>query len=186
MRALIALLALAPLASLAASVTVTWTHPTAFTDGTVLSAAQIASTRVEYGSCSGTAFGTKAGETTVPAPATTTTVTLAPGTHCVRAFTRTTAAAGNLESSASGVATVTVPFSPPNPPTLVTVNVVARIAIPTRDGVRVALDVGRVPLGTACGEVVKDDYATIPRDAVKLNWLGRLAGRNAQFVAECG
>ena len=102
---------------LAANVTVSWTHPTQFTDGSALALNQIASTRVEYGSCAGTAFGTVAGQVTVPAPATTTTISgFAPGTHCFRAYTRTTVAAGNQESGPSGMATKVIPFPPPNPP----------------------------------------------------------------------
>ena len=182
MRKLLALLLL-PFAAGAADVTVTWTHPSANTDGSALSVSNIASTRVEYGSCSGTAFGTKAGEVVVPAPATTTTVTLAPGTHCFRAYTRTVAAVGGLESGPSGVASKVVPYSPPNPPVITVVNIVAyEIRQSPRGMVSLGRNVGTVPLGTACGVKVTGDYYEVPLDAVTLSKMPK----SAVVVAKCG
>jgi hypothetical protein len=144
-------LLLLPFAALAANVTASWTHPTQFTDGTSLPLSSIASTRVEYGSCSGTAFGTKAGEVVVPAPATSITINnFAPGTHCFRAFTRTVAAAGGLESGPSGVATKVIAFPPPNPPTIVTIETVAYSLKYTKSGLRLAKG-GSIALGVPCG-----------------------------------
>lgn len=172
--------------ALAADVTVTWTHPTQFTDGSTLALGQIASTRVEYGSCSGSAFGTRVGDVTVPAPATTTTIAgFAPGTHCFRAFTRTTAAAGGQESAPSAVASRVIAFPPPNPPTIVTVATVARL---WRHGLQD--QVGRIALNVPCGTLKLDarkaDWYTVPRAAVTLNRYGRRLPADSVIVAKCG
>jgi hypothetical protein len=182
MRALL-LLALLPLSALAAGVTVSWTHPTQNTDGTALALANIASTRVEYGSCSGTAFGTKAGEAVVPAPATTTTFDLAPGTYCFRAYSKTVAALGALESGPSGVASKVVPYSPPNPPVITVVNITAYeyIGPKGRNPARLGKVVGTVPLGTACGQSMLGAYYTVPREAVRFTRSTR-----QPVVAKCG
>lgn len=165
---------------LAANVTVSWTHPTRFVDNSTLALSQIASTRVEFGSCSGAAFGTKAGEVTVPAPATSTTINgLAPGTHCFRAYTRTTAAAGNQESGPSGVVTKSIAFPAPTPPEIVTVETVARLWLNGRP----SLVAGRIALGTPCGEVKDGRWAKVARDDVRLNWLGNLV--RGTVVAKC-
>lgn len=188
MRKLILLMCLAAPAAMAANVEVNWTHPTAFTDGTPLSVGQIASTRVEYGSCAGTAFGVKAGEVVVNAPATQASIPLAPGTHCFRAYTKTTAAAGGLESVATNVAQKVVPYSPPNPPVLTVINVVAyEIQMHPVQGPRLAREVGRVPLGTACGEepivyLADGTYYEVPLDQVELYRMPK----SAVVVAKCG
>jgi hypothetical protein len=46
----------------AGTATVTWTNPTTYTDGTAIATGDISQTRIEYGSCNGAAFGTKAGD----------------------------------------------------------------------------------------------------------------------------
>ena len=171
---------------LAADVTVSWTHPTQFTDGSALALNQIASTRVEYGSCSGTAFGTVAGQVTIPAPTATTTISgFAPGTHCFRAYTRTTTAAGNQESGPSGMATKVIAFPPPNPPTIVTVETVAKVM--TRWGL--GLKVGTVALGTPCGELKLDkksaDWHVVEASTVHLNKRGQKLPADAVIVAKC-
>ncbi len=183
MKHLTILLALLPLSALAAGVTVTWTHPTQNTDGSALALANIASTRVEHGSCSGTAFGTKAGEAVVPAPATTTTFDLAPGTHCFRAYTKTVAALGALESGPSGVASKVVPFPPPNPPTITVVNITAYEYIAPRGwrSAKLGKIVGSVPLGTACGQAMLGAYYTVPREAVTFTRY-----TSQPVVAKCG
>lgn len=170
----------------AADVTVTWTHPTAFVDGTSLALGQIASTRVEYGSCSGTAFGTKTGEVTVNAPATTATISgFANGTTaCFRVFTRTTAAAGGLESGPSGVAQKAFGWPAPNPPTIVTVNATAKL---WRNGLKDR--VGHVALNVPCDKLKKHvsgpDWYTVPNEAVTLNRYGRKLPSTITIVARC-
>lgn len=116
MRRLLALLSLlVTLPALAAPVTVRWTNPTSYVDDSALASADITRTRIEYGSCVGAAFGTKAGEfisagndTSEVSPS------LAPGTHCFRAYTT----AKGVESATSNVSSAVVPQPAPKPPTL--------------------------------------------------------------------
>ena len=86
MRAFLLLLLL-PLAAFGRDVVVEWTLATQREDATPLPVSEIAATRVEWGTCSGTAFGTSAGVRDVAPPALTTTLALANGTHCLRAYT---------------------------------------------------------------------------------------------------
>jgi hypothetical protein len=94
-------------------VNVSWTHPTANTDGSPLPISGITSTRIEYGSCVAGAFGVTAGEVTVNAPASSAVIDRPAGTHCFRAATRNTA--GN-ESAFSNVAQKIVSATTPNAP----------------------------------------------------------------------
>lgn len=151
----------------AADATSTWTAPTANTDGTVIpatGAGSIVSHRLEWGTCSGTAFGTKIAEAVVLAPALTYTVTnLAPGTYCFRVYAKNTY---GIESAPSGVVSKVVPAPVPNPPTLVTVSVVAYELKP--NGLRM---VGTLPLGTPCAgdvlfQTLGQDFYAVPRGAV--------------------
>jgi len=162
--------------------TVNWTQPTTNTNGTAIPASgpgSIASNRVEWGTCSGTAFGTRAGERVVTPAATSTVVTgLAPGTWCARVFATNTY--GN-ESSASAVATRVIPAPTPNPPTAVTV---ALFAYELRNGKlnRVA---GLVERGTRCDgapllTVGNREFYAVPRASV---WPRPKAGR--VIVAQC-
>jgi hypothetical protein len=119
---------------------------------------------------------------TVTGPGTTATIALAPGTHCFRAYTRTVAAVGGLESGPSGVASKVVPFSPPNPPTITVVNVVAyEITQHPVQGIRLGRNVGTVPLGTTCGVKVTGDYYEVPLDQVTLSKMPK----SAIVVAQC-
>ena len=182
------MLILAGVTAGAADLNVSWVNPTANTDGSAIptsGAGSLTGTRVEWGTCSGTAFGTRAGEVTVPAPATSTVVqNLTPGTWCVRAFSRNTY---NVESAASNVASRTVNPPVPNPPTLsVTVPVAFEINLTPSGLVKLGRDVGRVPVGTACTEdmVVANNRATyyaVPADAVTLY----RTPKSSMLVAEC-
>lgn len=122
MLALLALLVLAG-SAVAGQAVVTWTNPTARTDGTALTAAQIGSTEVDHGTCSGTAFGTSSGTQSATGAATTLTITgLVPGTYCFRARTVDTS---GVQSGWSAVVSKVVPVAAPNPPTIVTVSTIA-------------------------------------------------------------
>jgi hypothetical protein len=156
MRAIVFALGLFAGAAYAADATITWTMPTQNTDNSAIPASgsgSIASTRVEWGSCTSTGgFGTKAGERIVNAPATTTTITgLASGsTFCFRAFVRNTAGA---ESAASNVVSRVMPSPTPKPPVLSsTVSVVWSYK---RTGRGESLEVvGSAPIGTECGALI--------------------------------
>jgi hypothetical protein len=175
------LAALLPFAAFGGTAELTWTHPTQFEDGTALALAQIAQTRIEVGTCSAPGvFGTKQGEKIVPAPATTTQITVAPGTWCYRAYSKGTAAVGGTESVASGVVSGAIPWPNPNPPVLsTTVRVVYEI-IPDRfDGARLGRVVGTAPIGTGCvGEGIttqKGIVYEVPLDKVELTKMPKSA-----------
>lgn len=130
---------------------VTWTNPTARTDGSALTAAQIGSTEVEYGTCSGTAFGTATGTSAVTGAGTALTIlNLAPGTYCFRARTHDT---GNNLSAWSNIASKVVPLALPNPPTIVTVSTYAYEFRQRVLGGFKLVRVADVPMGIPCAEI---------------------------------
>jgi len=113
-----------PAVAQSATMTVNWQNPTLNTDGTTIPAAPAAgslvSTRVQYGSCVGTAFGVLAVEVIANAPAITTTFSnIGPGTYCVRAYAKNT----YLVESVSSLVVVKV-FAAPTPNAPVIVNLV--------------------------------------------------------------
>ena len=171
--------------ALAADVAVTWTQPTTNTDGSAIPATgpgSIASNRIEWGTCNGTAFGTKVGERVVSPVATSATVTgLGPATWCFRAYATNTYA---QESAASNAAQRVVNPPVPNPP-VVTQATIARL---WRHGVQ--REVGRVALNVPCGTLKLDgrwaDWYTVPREAVTLNKYGRRLPADIAIVAKCG
>ena len=159
----------------AAQVTVSWTHPVQFTDGSPLALVQIAHTRVEWGTClSGGVFGTKLAEAIINAPQANMVSTVAPGTFCFRAFTKATSAAGGGESVASNVAQKIVPWPDPNPPVITTVLIgVSELRYNSAGTPRLARSLGTAPKGTECtGDVLfqrsTKRYYEIPLSAVKL------------------
>src|SRR5690349_11389263 len=84
-------------AAKAATVTITGTMPTQNTDNSTIPATgsgSLSNVRLEYGTCNGTAFGTKVGEVsrapTAPGAAFSYTLNLDPGTSCVRALVSNT------------------------------------------------------------------------------------------------
>lgn len=179
MRYLLALCVLLSPAVYAGQAVVTWTNPTAYTDNTVLVSIDITQTRVEYGSCSGGAFGTKTGEVTAPGSVTTVTIlNLAASTYCFRAYTT----AKGVESAASAVASKIVPQAAPNPPVLTTISTTAyRINIGT-NAITLA-KIGTVPLKLACdAKQSVNGYNVVPREKVK--WSS--SAHPAVVVARCG
>lgn len=104
-------------AAQAATVTAVWSAPTTNTDGSALPASQITQYRMEYGTCVGTAFGTRIGDVLVAGNAlTATTPNLGPGTYCLRVYTKT-----SVEGPSSGTASIVVPVPTPNAPTNLTI-----------------------------------------------------------------
>lgn len=179
-RHLILLLCLLALPALAADVSVTWTQPATNTDGSAIpesGAGSIASNRVEWGTCSGTAFGVKAGEKVVSPAATSTTVpNLGPQTWCFRAYATNTY---GIESAASNAASRVVSPPTPNPPVVTTATIV-RLYL--RDNP--SLVAGTVALGVECGDQAKGKWYAVDRANVKLNFIGRIA-RDVPLVAKC-
>lgn len=181
-----ALLVIGITRALAADVTTNWTYPTLNTDGSSIPASgagSITSSKVEWGSCVGSAFGTKIGEATIPAPTKTHTATgLPPATYCLRAYVTNTY---GTSSDASGVVTVTV--NPPKPqPPVITTATVARLLVPTRWGDQVGHVVGKVELGTECGAQRKGEWHEVSRETVTLNRWGARLPESAVIVARCG
>lgn len=155
----------------------TWTLATQNTDGTAIPASgptSLASTRVEWGTCSGSNFGTASGQQTVATPATTYTITgLAAGTWCFRAYSRTVA---GLESAPTNAVTKTILQAPPQPPGNLTVAALVVYQFIGTDDAVALLPVGTVPAGTACDPLqsVNGRYA-VPRAAV--TWYGNVKPR---------
>ena len=170
-------LCLLPGLALAADINGSWTNPTQNTDGTALTASDLDSTRMEFGTCSAPlVFGQKLGEVIVAAPLQKATASPAGyGTFCLRAYTRANYVENGVkvtrESSVSNTASVTVPAPNPAPPSgftasLVTTSTVAYTVTNAND--RLAfLIVGSVPLGTACDPSQHaNGFNVVPRSAV--------------------
>jgi hypothetical protein len=150
MLAMVAVCLLLAKSAIAGQAVVTWTNPTTRTDGSAFPLSAIGSTQVEYGTCSGTAFGTVAGNQSATGGATTLTITnLAAGTWCFRARSVDTS---GLQSGWSAIASKVVPVAPPNPPTIVTVATTAYVLKQWADGRKVfsLVQSGSVPLGIEC------------------------------------
>jgi len=151
MKALLLLTLLFPLVAGAGTLTVTWVNPVTYSDNSALAATDITQTRVEYGTCNGTAFGTRINQGAVQGTLTTIVFSnLPPATYCVRAYTT----AKGVESIASAVSISTITQPPPNPPTLVTGSTSAYEARPASTTAPLAL-VGLTQLGAPCGPETK-------------------------------
>jgi hypothetical protein len=151
-----------------------WTNPTKNTDDTNIPTScpsgqaqcgKLTVTRLEYGTCTGTApnlaFGTKVGEITVAQPAVTALISaLVPRMYCFRAFARNDYAA---ESASSNVDTKTIVPPTPGAPVLTVVNPTAyRIDQGSHD--KIAWQrIGTVELNTKC----QSDYITTIKGVTK-------------------
>lgn len=128
-------------------------HATTYEDGTPLPVADITQSRVEYGTCIGAAFGTKAGEWIIAGNATTGSKSgISPGTYCTRAYTT----AKGVESLASNVVAKTINQPAPNPPVLTVTATAAFVPVYNKTWGYWAMadQVGTVKLGMACNESV--------------------------------
>lgn len=144
--------------ALAGSVQLNWTFPMLNTDGSAVpatGAGAITSTLVEWGTCNGTAFGTKQGGATVAAPALTYTVTnLGPGTYCLRA-----AVVNSYGVQSDWTAAVTATIAPPKPlPPALTIGTIAYELRGYANGTFRMVSVGSVPLKAPCGQRLSGDY----------------------------
>lgn len=103
--------------AIAATSNVTWVNATQNTDNTLIPATgpgSIASTTIEYGTCNGTAFGSKLGQIVVTGPLTSASMpSMQPGTWCARALHTNTY---NASSDVSNVAVKVVAAPTPNAP----------------------------------------------------------------------
>jgi hypothetical protein len=170
----------------AGTATVTYTLPTTRADGSSLLASAIKQHRVEWGTCSGTAFGTKTGDLLV-SPSTTSVVipNLNEGqTYCFRAYTQDTF---DQWSGSSNVFSRLIPLpAPPNPPVLTTVAVVAGLNMTPAyrvlaDGSRGEAVIGFVPTGVACSGPRVFSYRSRAYhrvDPAAVKWWGTTATTN--------
>jgi hypothetical protein len=168
----------------AAEATLTWIHPTQNEDGTPIVTAPetsgaLESTRIEFGSCSSSSFGTKEGEVVVPYPATTTTIKNLKSSqlYCFRAYSQ-----NNLleESLASNVASRQMPNVRPKPPSLATDIVVANTILWKLDRYAKRYTVssaGYVKLGTPCKRK-QYEVAGVTYNVVKTK-------RGSEYIAIC-
>jgi len=191
---------LLPLIGHAAQLTVTWAHPTAYTDNTAIPTGAIVQTRVVWKACDSlaTVDFTGAQFANVAYPTATYTITgLADGTrYCGRLRTVVTPFA---ESAATEWTAVTAPPPPPppaipNPPTdvRVTVAVVAGLNMApvfklTSTGKRSAEAAGFIPVGETCTGNVLFTYRSASYrkvDAPAVSWWGVVPGD--AVAAPCG
>lgn len=166
---LMAIFAVIPGIALAGPLTITGAAPIQNTDGTLIPASgagSLTGMRVEYGTCSGTAFGTKQGEFTIAMPATSgPSPNLAPGTYCFRAAWKNTFGS---ESAMSNPVQGTVAAPVPNPGSITVTVPVAFKMRQTIDGFSF-VSIGSVPIGTPCDATHSvDGKYLVPRAKVTL------------------
>jgi len=186
MKKLIALALFVPTVVYAADTTVTWQHPTLNVDGTSIPATgpgSVASTRVQVGTCSGSAFGTVTAENIVSGQGTSNTFTgIAPGTTvCFRAYSRNTY---GEESATSNIVARIIPAPVPRPPVLsTTVNVVWDYR-----GFFKGLEiVGTAPIGTPCVEGSSVTKGGTTYNAVESKYVNLNSTRTPKMlVSICG
>ena len=164
------------------TINVSWTNPTTNTDGSAIPASgagSLTGTRVQYGSCSGTAFGTMAAEQVAAAPATTASFTgVGPGTYCVRAFARNTYS----KESVSSVVVPKVILEPvPGPPTITTVATTAYEIRVSKSGLRL-LVAGTIELGEPCISQASGGLWFVSRSQVAL----KSSYKGGVLLARCG
>jgi hypothetical protein len=179
--------------------TVTWVNATQNTDGTTIAASGTGSlvrTVVEYGTRNGTAFGTKQGEISVAAPATTLQLNLVViQQYALRAFHCNTHAGTTFVANGTGCSdfsnvalTDVLPPRPRAPTGLATTVAAAPTAwaiTVTRDAI-VALEVGTVPPDIECGDQYVLPLNTNVLTIVPVNRVALFDGAEPEAVfAEC-
>ncbi len=166
--------------AVAATLTVSWTNPVTNTDGSAIPASgagSLTGTRAQYGTCSGTAFGTMIAEQVVAAPATSASwSSVGPGTYCARGFARNTYGA---ESVASNVASRVIPVPVPEPP-VVTIATTAWEVRVKPGGIRL-VEAGTIALGTLCEAQASGDLWFVAAADVVL----RASYKGGALVARC-
>ncbi len=176
---------------LAQEASLSWQHPTQYTNGTALPLASIARTEVEYGVCNAGKTGFLATPApvivSVPAPPAVRVITgLAPGTWCFRARTvvtgNPTPSAWTANTDGTLASKVILPPVPAPPSNLTVADTVAYTVVKARDRF-VLLPVGTVPADTPCdtSQSINGRYV-VPRAAV--TWAGNV--KPEVVVASCG
>lgn len=142
-----------------------WTNSDKNLDGTVLAPTDIQSTRIEIGTCNGSAFGAKLTDWILQGATTSAFVAMTtPGLYCGRLYTTAKGSESPPSNPAQGMVTITAP--PPTGP--VTVDTVAYKKREDVDAVSY-IPFGTVPLGTKCLPQTSDSYTAVPRATVVKN-----------------
>jgi len=163
-------------------VTISWDHPTFFTDGAPLSLEQIQSTRVEWGTCLGEAFGVAITESMAMSPQSNTTISSLAGEFCFRAFTQATPEAGGRESAASLVGKHEI-FGGPVP----ILRTWRKFIYDRTSSGAIGRIVGTAPVGTPCiGPLIRKwlngtTFYEVPKSAVALTKVPR----SLMLVGKC-
>jgi hypothetical protein len=164
----------------AADITVSWTAPTAYVDGTALPASAIASYDVQYGTCSADKKSITGTPQLVNVPGTATSKVISgigAGWVCAQARTLTANAQSAWATNADGTLASKLIILEPKPPGNLTVaggNGVAYMAI-RRDNAYAMLPVGTVAGGTLCDSTngviaAGKTYFAVPANSV--TWYG--------------
>lgn len=175
-----------------------WTNATTNTDNSPIPATgpgSLTRTTVEYGTRNANAFGTKAGEIFIAAPATCVDVNLVVvQEYSLRAFHCNTFATSFALSAAgcsiaSNIVFRTVAPPTPGPPTNLTASSPVAYEIRQSNGQLVANRMGLIPLGTLCGQEFQivggvRYYSVELRDADLVNWPSAVS--NIRLWAQCG
>ncbi len=137
--------------ALAGTLNYTLTMPTLYEDNTPLAVTDITQSRIEYGTCQGTApnqtFGTLLGQ--IVTPSNTTTVTksgFTAGDYCSRAYVT----AKGVESLVSNMVPKTVLQAGPKPPILAATVTLAMTVKHTLHGWDLVNNIGETRLGAKC------------------------------------
>jgi hypothetical protein len=179
--------------ALAATANLTWINATQNTDNSAIPATcpagaapcgRLALTIIEYGTCSApNVFGTKAGEITVTAPATSATVNMVVvQTYCFRAIHENDYLMRGASSNVTSK--VNAPPVPGAPSGLTTPATVAYQFLGTADRIGF-LSVGTVPADTPCDETQQiNGRYVVPKSAVQF-YNPALAANVQVVVAQC-
>lgn len=185
----IVLLSVSQIAS-ATVVTVSWSNPTTYTDGSAMPGTDIGSTTVQYGSCSSSSplsvatvagsFTAQGGTTHAQSP------DLPAGTYCFQAITNSL----TLGSSAPSVAASETIAKNPGAPALgalstqlVTSGTAIYLATQIPDGWAFT-QVGTVQVGTPCdASQGVNTYNVVPQKGITVTWL--TAVQPLSIVAQC-
>ncbi len=151
---------LLPVSISAAPLPLEWVWPTVRVDGSpqpVSGPGALVSVRIEYGTCqdiNGDFFGVKEGEIVVAYPAVSASPEVGTGIKCARAFTKDNL---GIESGPSNLGRY---FPAPAGVTLKTSTKIAYELRASKSGYAF-VQVGTIPLGAKCGEVLVGPYATV-------------------------
>lgn len=190
MKRLLPLLLLLPGMAFATLVTVSWTNPTQYTDGTAMPGTDIGSTTVQYGSCSSSSplsvatvagtFTAQGGTTHAQSP------DLPAGTYCFQAITNSLSAGSSVPSVAASAVIAKNAGAPAITGTtaqLVTASTAVYLATQIPDGWAFT-QVGTVPAGTPCDPTQGvGAYNVVPQKGITVTW--STAVQPLAIVAPC-